>query len=106
MKALACAHPPLRSLDLSSNCLGDTGAAHLAAALPSLRRLRLLSLRDNWIADTGAAHLAVGLDGLADLVFLDVEGNRICAAGRRALVGSLDERVARAHGEGGFGFVY
>jgi Ran GTPase-activating protein (RanGAP) involved in mRNA processing and transport len=105
-KALACAGASLRSLDLSSNRLGDAGAAQLATALASLRRLRSLGLRDNWIADAGAERLAGALDGLADLVFLDVEGNRIGADGRRVLMGSLDEGVARAHGEGGFGFVY
>jgi Ran GTPase-activating protein (RanGAP) involved in mRNA processing and transport len=106
VKALALAGAPLRSLDLDANHLGDAGVAHLAAALPSLRRLRQLSLRDNWISDTGAGCLARGLDSLLDLIFLDVEGNRICAAGRSALVVSLDKRMARAHGECGFGFVY
>ncbi len=100
VKALALAGAPLDSLDLDTNRLGDTGVAHLAAALPSLRLLRRLSLRDNWISDTGAGRLASGLDCLADLTFLDVEGNRICAAGHSALMVSLDKRVARAHGEG------
>jgi Ran GTPase-activating protein (RanGAP) involved in mRNA processing and transport len=54
----AGAVPTLERLQLSSNDIGDVGAAHLASALPHLTNLVELMLDDNAISDKGLASLA------------------------------------------------
>lgn len=52
---LESAERSLVTLNLTSNCIGDEGAKHLAQALRSNRHLRYLNLADNLISDDGAS---------------------------------------------------
>ncbi|GCA65279.1 hypothetical protein KIPB_016752, partial [Kipferlia bialata] len=54
-------------LNLSDNCIGDTGAVALSEALSSLIQLTGLALHNNMIGDTGATALAQSISSLTQL---------------------------------------
>lgn len=52
-------------LDLSSNCIDDKSAEHLAAMLRQNRKLKSLLLTDNWITDVGCKSIMQALQKFA-----------------------------------------
>jgi uncharacterized protein (TIGR02996 family) len=83
--------PALRNLDLSSNALGDNGAAALARS-PILRTLTVLSLGANNIGDAGVLALVASLH-LDHLEQLRLGPRELGAAARSALRERFGERV-------------
>ncbi|CAK0906553.1 unnamed protein product, partial [Prorocentrum cordatum] len=89
------AAPRLQRLYLSSNRVGDEGAAALAEALRApgaLPRLQRLYLFDNRVGDEGAAALAEALrapGALPSLQALGLDGNRVGDEGAAALAEAL-----------------
>ena len=86
----------LKTLDLSSNSIGDAGAQALAEALKTNEALTQLFLRSNSIGDAGAQALAEALKTNEALTMLDVDFNSIGDAGAQAL--DEAQRAARADG--------
>ena len=79
----------LRTLDLERNVLAAEGARELAAALPSLPELRTLNLEGNALVAAGAAALGAALPSLPELQTLNLADNALGAAGAAALVAGL-----------------
>ena len=91
----------LTLLDLSSNCIGDRGAATLSRQLRSLLQLRHLRLNSIGISDPGMEELAPSLP-CAKLSHLELEGNRIRDRGTACLADSVAQldalRCMQYHG--------
>jgi Ran GTPase-activating protein 1 len=85
--ALACVPENLRRVNVSDNNFGAAGAASLAAALRSMRRIEELVLRDTALCDGGVAAVCGALvEGAGRrLQVLDLSGNEMTADGARAL---------------------
>jgi len=79
----------LRSLALSFNPLGDSGAAPLGRALPRLPELHSLQLCGCAIGPAGGAALADALHAARSLTHLDLSGNELGDAGARTLAGAV-----------------
>jgi hypothetical protein len=83
------AKPPLITLDLSRDIIGDVGAQALAEALKAKPSLTALYLESNRIGDTGAQALADALKAKPPLAALDLSDNRIGDTGAQALADAL-----------------
>jgi hypothetical protein len=81
----------LTSLDLSSNKIGDKGAAALAEALPSMTGLTELNLNSNKIGDEGATALAQVLPYLKKLKRINLSNNMIHYEGVNELNNIINE---------------
>ena len=81
-------------LDLSSNYIGDVGAAGLAEALKSNTTLTVLKLSDNDIGDAGAAGLAEALKSDTTVTVLKLSYNDIGDAGAADLAEALNSNTA------------
>lgn len=79
----------LRELWLTSNAIGDTGAAELATALLKNNNLRKLSVQDMSIGDVGGAALADALHENTALQHLKLVANSIGDHGAIALAKGL-----------------
>src|SRR5262249_44702420 len=77
--------PPLTSLDLRSNRIGEKGAQALAEALKSKPPLVSLNLWNNHIGDAGAQALAEALKSKPPLTMLILGYNKIGNVGAQAL---------------------
>ena len=86
----------LRRLDLAGNCVGDEGAAELAAGLSNNFKLRQLNLASNDLADEGARALAPALARNYSLGGVDLSFTRMNQPGLEA----IDAALAQS-GEGG-----
>ena len=75
----------LTSLDLSSNGIGDSGAASLSQALAINSSLTSLDLGSNGIGDSGAASLSQALVSNSSLTSLDLSSNGIGDSGAASL---------------------
>lgn len=79
--------PKIEELDLSNNVIGVEGAGLLAQALPKFRKLRSLKLSGNGLGPTGAQALRMGLAAVSEsLEILDVSFNGLQAEGVASLV--------------------
>ena len=79
----------LTSVDLSSNAIGDSGAASLSQALVSNSSLTSLDLSSNGIGDSGAASLSQVLAINSSLTSLDLSWNWIGVSGASSLSQAL-----------------
>ena len=96
-RLLSDAHaPPLTSLEIGGNALGDAGAAAVADGLRRNARLRRLGLERTGIGATGAAALADALAVNTALRALGLAHNRCGASGVAALAGALRLTAARS----------
>ena len=75
----------LTSLDLSSNGIGDSGAASLSQALAINSFLTSVDLSSNAIRDSGAASLSQALVSNSSLTSLDLSSNGIGDSGAASL---------------------
>ena len=78
-------HLTLTNLDLSSNGIGDSGAASLSQALAINSSLTSLDLSSNGIGDSGAASLSQALAINSSLTSLDLSSNGIGESGAASL---------------------
>ena len=67
--------PPLETLDLSCNQIGDDGAAHIAEAISENDVISSINLDGNIIGDTGMAALLIGARKNTSLTCLSLFGN-------------------------------
>src|SRR3989338_1375086 len=81
--------PALASLDLTNNCIGQSGASALATALQHNSTLTSLNLRYNNIGASGASALATALQHNSSLTSLSLSYNNICASGATTLATAL-----------------
>ena len=82
-------HLTLTNLDLSSNGIGDSGAASLSQALAINSSLTSLDLSSNGIGDSGAASLSQALAINSSLTSLDLSSNGIGDSGAASLSQAL-----------------
>ena len=85
----------LRTIDLSWNAAGDTGARALAAALPE-SGLTSLNLHANYITDAGAAALTEAVGRAESLVELAITGNKLSEAAAEGLAQAVGRNRERA----------
>ena len=82
-------HLTLTNLDLSSNGIGDSGAASLSQALAINSSLTSLDLSSNGIGDSGAASLSQALAINSFLTSVDLSSNAIRDSGAASLSQAL-----------------
>lgn len=96
--ALRASASRVHTLDLGSNgMVGDTGAGHLARALPHAPALLTLVLAANGIGDSGASALASALQSNDGLETLDLASNLIGPRGGAELAEALEYNHALTH---------
>jgi Ran GTPase-activating protein (RanGAP) involved in mRNA processing and transport len=92
-KLMNAGHPPLRSLDLRMNRIGEAAAEQLGAALKTAQMLTTLYLSSNNLGPIAAAEIAAALEVSSSLEYLAMDYSQIGDAGAKSLADGLKKNA-------------